>query len=185
MKRETQLIKSSKCDKPIDESIIDGCGLTGAQHKSELKSELNSEPQPAITTTVNSHTDNIECKDSTSINNDLNNANDSIEDHLCENNNNETNDCQHIQVFDSTQLMAKQKESAQHLTLDIGGDGLIMSQTNSVDNASSVCSSSASCLMTNGYDTGDMYHNYPDSVSNGVYSPPHSAFSDVHSEVSG
>ncbi|CAG2107305.1 unnamed protein product [Medioppia subpectinata] len=55
------------------------------------------------------------------------------------------------------------------------------------NNGSSTCSSSASqcLLMTNGYESGDIYHNYPDSVSNGeTHSPPHSAFSDVQSEGS-
>jgi hypothetical protein len=64
-------------------------------------------------------------------------------------------------------------------------DAFLMSQTNSIEASSSACSSSASCLMANGYE-GDVYHNYPDSVSNSAidHSPPHSAFSDVHSEVS-
>lgn len=183
VEKRNSMNKESKCDKAIDESLEDSSGLTGVtgvQQKSESK--------PAVDTTVSSHDDNAECDDSTSITNDLNHITDSnddhLNDHLCQNYSHDTTDCQHVQVLDNNRLITQQKEGSQHLTLDIGGDGLIMSQTNSIDNGSSICSSSASCLLTNGYDTCDVYQNYPDSISNGVYSPPHSAFSDVHSEVS-
>ena len=162
--------RDSNCDKCIEE--VDSYG--------QNRSKSVSEP---INTTVSSHKDNSDSNDCKSITKAL------INDNLSESNDNKSNDCQHIQVIDSPQLIEAHKQKSNEISVEVNNcgktiDGLTMSQTNSIDNnTSSACSSSASCLMTNGYETGDMYHNYPDSVSNGVHSPPHSAFSDVHSEV--
>ena len=162
--------RDSNCDKSMEEVHNFG--------QNRLKSVSDS-----IDANVSSHNDNNDRNDSKSITNAL------IENNLSETKDKDRSDGQHIPALDS-QLIDAQKQNSNQISVEVSNcgnntsDGLIMSQTNSIEhNTSSACSSSASCQMTNGYEAADMYHNYPDSVSNGVHSPPHSAFSDAHSEV--